>query len=213
MSSADSDNPNRQTLEYLLAVVAENREQRCAQIHEIAHSQGSDIIKQAHSSVRVRMQHHVQLLREKYHERVSAAEARNQTLRRQHRQLADKECLETAWPMLREALKVLWDDPVSRHQWLDAAIRSASSRLLKHDWRVEHPQDFSDVEQKRLQQNCTAISDSTVELTACDDIEAGIRIMVDGTVIDATLDGLLQQRTIIEARLMSRIKQDIASHD
>ncbi len=213
MSLADSDNPDRQTLEYLLSVVTKNREQRCAQIHEIAHSQASEIIKQAHSSVRARMQHHIQLLREKYSERVSAAEARNQTLIRQHRQLADMQCLATAWPMLREAIKALWDDPVSRQQWLDAAIRNASSKLLKHDWRVEHPHDLSDVEQKRLQQYCTNMGNCTVELAACDDIEAGVRIMVDGTVIDATLEGLLQQKTIMQARLMSRVKQDIASHD
>lgn len=213
MSSSDSENSNTQTLEYLLGVVVENREQRCTEIRESAHIQASEMIKQAHTSVRNRMHHHILLLREKYRERVSAAYARNQTLIRQHRQLADKECLAEAWPLLREALKCLWNDPVSRQKWLDAAITSAASKFLKQHWSIEHPVNFSDEEQKRLQQDVTNIGHNTAELTACDDIAAGIRIVVEGTVFDATLNGLLQQRTTIEAMLISRIKQDASSHD
>lgn len=213
MNSPDSDYANTQTIEYLLGIVAQNREQRCAEVRESARSHVTEIIKQAHIRVRGRMHRHILALRDKYRERISTAQAHNQTLIRQHRQLADKECLATAWPLLAEALKVLWVDPVSRQQWLDEAIKSASSRLLKHEWCIEHPLDFSDEEQKRLQQNCAYRGDCAVQLTACDDIAAGIRILVDGTVIDATLDGLLQQKTIIEAMLISRIKQDVASHD
>ena len=36
-----------------------------------------------------------------------------------------------------------------------------------------------------------------------------IRIIVDGTVFDATIDGLLQQKTMIESMLMAALKQAI----
>jgi hypothetical protein len=213
MKLADSEKSNTQTLEYLLGVVVENREQRCAEVGESARIRASESIKQAHSSVRSRVHHHIVMLREKYRDRVSAAYARNQTLIRQHRQLADKECLEAAWPILMDALKAMWNNPVSRYQWLAAAIERASSTLLKDDWCIEHPVSFSEEEQKRLQHDFVNTDGKTAELKACDDIEAGIRIVVDGTVIDATLHGLLQQRTKIEAMLISRIKQDASRHD
>ena len=50
-------------------------------------------------------------------------------------------------------------------------------------------------------------SGKQAELQACQDIEAGVRIVAQGTVIDATLDGLLKQNTTIEAMLIARIKQ------
>ena len=50
-------------------------------------------------------------------------------------------------------------------------------------------------------------------LSGCDDIEAGIRIIIDGTVVDATLTGLLNQKTSIEARLIARIKQGAMGHE
>lgn len=213
MKLADSEKSNLQTLEYLLGVVVENREQRCAEVRESARIRASESIKQAHTSVRSRVHHHIVMLREKYRERVSAAYARNQTMIRQHHQVADKECLEAAWPILIDALKALWNNPVSRHKWLVAAIERASSTFLKDDWCIEHPVSFSDEEQKRLKHDCAIMDGKTAALTACDDIEAGIRIVVDGTVIDATLHGLLQQRTAIEAMLISRVKQDMSSHD
>ena len=213
MKLTDSEKSNTQTLEYLLGVVVENREQRCAEVRESARIGASNSVKQAHTSVRSRVHHHIVMLREKYRERVSAAYAHNQTLIRQHRQVTDKECLEAAWPILIEALKALWNNPVSRHKWLAAAIRRASSTLLKDDWSIEHPVSFSNEEKKRLKHDFANMDGKTAELTACNDIEAGIRIVVDGTVIDATLHGLLQQRMAIEAMLISRVKQDLSSHD
>jgi len=213
MNSADNDKSTAETLEYLIGVVVENREQRCAELRETARLQSQDIIKQAHTRVRERMHHHILVLREKYRERISAAQARNQTLMRQHRQLADKECLATAWPLLADALKVLWTDPVSRQTWIAGVIKNASATFLQHGWRIEHPLDFSDADKKALQQSLADSEVNMAELTACADIEAGIRITVDGTVIDATLKGLLQQKTKIEAMLIARIKQDVASHD
>ena len=131
---------------------------------------------------------------------------------RQHRQLADKECLASAWPLLAEALKALWADPVSRQNWLATVITRASSTFLQRNWCIEYPAGFSDEEKKGLHQALADMDVNTAGLTACDDIEAGIRIVVDGTVIDATLNGLLQQKTKIEAILISRIKQDASSH-
>lgn len=209
----DTDKPDTKTLEYLLGVIVENREQRCAEIHEQARLQANEILKQAHTRVRERVHHHIIMLREKYLERISAAQARNQTLIRQQHQLADKEFLETAWPLLREALRTLWSDPASRTKWIDTAIASASSTFLQQNWCIQHPLSLNDEEKKHLKYDCTDIDISTPELAVSEDIEAGIRIIAGATVFDATLEGLLQQRTTIEAILISRIKQETTGYD
>jgi hypothetical protein len=213
MSSHDTDKPESKTLEYLLSVIVENREQRCAEVREQARLHNNEVLKQAHTRVRERVHHHILMLREKYQERISAAQARNQTLIRQQHQLADKEFLETAWPILREALAALWRDPASRTRWMDNAISCASSIFLQQNWCIEHPVDLNDEEKKHLKYDCTDIDISTPELAVSEDIEAGIRIIAGATVFDATLEGLLKQRTAIEAILISRIKQETPGHD
>ncbi len=121
--------------------------------------------------------------------------------------------LDIAWPLLREAILALWNNPVSRHQWLDTAVASASAGLREHVWVIEHPLNLGHEDIKRIKQMFNHAHGKRPELSACDDIEAGIRIIAKGTVIDATLEGLLQQKTVIEARMIARIKQGAASHE
>jgi len=201
-----------ETLEQLLAVVADNRDRRCAEVGESTGLHAREILKQAHARVRARLRRHISMLREKYRVSISAAQARKETLIRQQQQKADKACLDAAWPALREAMLALWKDPETRLKWIDAAIDSASSTLLEADWRVEYPGDFSDQDSRLLERMFSDRLKKVPVLAASDDIAAGIRIISRGTVLDATLEGLLQQKQTIESFLISRIKQDGFSH-
>jgi hypothetical protein len=215
MSFSDSDmQADTETLEHLLGVVVESREKRCQQLRDDAQQQARAIIRQAYSKGRVRMHHHIDALREKYRLRVTAAVARNQTLLRRQHQKEDRATLDAAWPLLHEAMLALWGDPVSRYKWLDAAITGASAGLREHDWCIEHPPGLSGEDIERINLAFSHEQGRGPELSACDDIEAGIRIIARGTVIDATLNGLLQQKTAIEARMIARIRQQgAASHE
>lgn len=214
MSLSDSDMQlDNETLEHLLGVVVESREKRCHEMRENAQQQATQIIRQSYSKGRIRMHHHINALREKVRARVTAAIARNQTLLRRQHQKEDRAILDVAWPLLREAMLALWNDPASRQRWLDAAITSASTGLRAHDWRIEHPPSLSHADIKRIKQASAQGSSRGPELSACDDIEAGIRIITKGAVIDATLEGLLRQKTAIEARMIARIKRGAAGHE
>ena len=214
MSFSESDmQTDTETLEHLLGVVVENREKRCLELRENAQQQAGEIIRQAYSKGRLRMHYHIEALREKYSARVNAAIARNQTLLRRQHQKEDRAMLDIAWPLLREAILALWNEPVSRRKWLDAAIASAATGLREHDWRVEHPPGLGAEDIKRIKQAFSHAKDKGPELSARDDIEAGIRIIAGGTVVDATLEGLLQQKTAIEARIIARIRQGMSSHE
>ncbi len=214
MSFSDSDmQTDTETLEHLLGVVVENREKRCLELRENAQQQANEIIRQAYSKGRVRMHYHIEALREKYRLRVTAATARNQTLLRRQHQKEDRAILDIAWPLLREAILALWNEPVARHRWLDAAIASASTELREHGWRIEHPPGLGGEDIKKINQSCSRDEGKGPELSAADDIKAGIRIIAGGTVVDATLEGLLQQKTAIEARIIARIRQGTSSHE
>jgi hypothetical protein len=214
MSISDPDmQPDTETLEHLLGVVVENREKRCLEMREKAQQQAREIIGLAYSKGRTRMHHHVDALREKYRVRVSAAIARNQTLLRRQHQKEDRALLDVAWPLLREAILALWIDPVSRHKWLDTAITSALTGLREHDWLIEHPPGLGAEDLERIKHVSIQARGKGPELSASNDIEAGIRIIARGTVIDATLEGLLHQKTAIEARMIARIRQGAAGHE
>ena len=137
--SATDPQQDNATLEHLLAVVAENREQRCAHIRDDALTQASEIIRQAHQHNRASMHRHIVALREKYRLRVTAAQARNETRIRKQHHMKDRAVLDAAWPMLQQAIAALWEQPQSRRAWMDAAISIAASTLLEHDWHIEHP--------------------------------------------------------------------------
>ncbi len=212
MNSSDSDpQPDTETLEHLLGVVVDNREKRCQDIRDRARQQAAEIIGQAYTKGRARLHRHVGELREKYRLEVTSATARNQTLLRQQHHKEERAILDVAWPMLRTAMMALWQQQETRCQWIESAIETAKQRLRQQGWRIEHPPDFSKDDRQCIERMLTG--GEKPELSPCDDIEAGIRIRLDGAVIDATLSGLLRQKRAIEARMIARIKQGAMSHE
>ena len=208
MKASEQDGQQQaETVEHLLGIVVENREKRCAEVRNNALQQAGEIIRQAYTKSRARMHRHINALREKQRQRVSSAIARNQTLLRQQHQKADRAIIDMAWPMLRKAMQALWNDTASRQNWLDAVMASAADRLLQQDIRIEHSLNMSEQELSRMKQQWFNSNGNEPDLQGCEDIDAGIRIIAQGTVIDATLDGLLKQRTSIEALLIARVKQ------
>ena len=208
MSHSEKDTQqDKETLEHLLGVVIESREKRCAEVRDKAHQQEKDIIRQAYARSRARLHRHVNSLRDKYRVRVAAATARNQTILRKQQQKKDRAILDVAWPLLREAMLEQWNNPETRTKWLHAAIEKASSMLIAHHWHIEYPSGLDEKELIHFKQNLTSSKGKGPKLVAKDDIEAGIRISTHGTVVDATLEGLLQHRVLIEAELIARVKQ------
>jgi F0F1-type ATP synthase delta subunit len=85
--------------------------------------------------------------------------------------------------------------------------------VLGYVWRVEYPRGLDEEELKMLKQEIGRIKGNEPEFVAQGDVVAGIRIIVDGTVIDATLEGLLNQKSTIEATMIARIKRETGSDE
>ena len=202
-----------ETVQELLDVVTSNRDRRCGQLLEDAHARGRAIVGRAYARSRARMHRHISALREKYRVRVTATIARNETLLRQQHQQTDRAALAAAWPRLHDALLALWQHPASRRRWIDAAITGAASQLRDGSWRIEHP---GDLDQQELRSLLRTPDDNTHEqavLSAADDIDGGLRVRVGGTVFDASIEGLLRQKTAIESSLIAGIRRGAPSDD
>ncbi|MGB5277765.1 MAG: hypothetical protein WBO73_09650 [Gammaproteobacteria bacterium] len=212
-NNAETEKQQAETVEHLLGIVVENREKRCAEVREKAYREAREILKQAHARNRAHMHHHIDALREKYRLRVSSAIARNQTHLRHQHQKDDRAILDVAWPVLRQSMLALWHEPDTRRMWLDASIAAAAARLREYGGRIEHPKDMGEDDMAWIKQQLPHGSGQAPVFSAEDTIEAGIRIIADGTVVDTTLEGLLHHKSAIEATMIARVKQGIAGHE
>ena len=160
------------------------------------------------------MHRHVNELREKSRARIASANARNQTLLRQQHQKEDRALLDVAWPLLREAMIALWKEPDSRRDWLQAAVQSASSRLRDNGWHIEHPRNLTEEDVKLITHMLPNGKSKHTKLVATDTIDAGIRITIEGTVVDATLDGRPPGTIrLVEPRFSSDFPRAMSTHD
>lgn len=200
---AGADTGTEAQVEHLLGVVHRHRDERCAKLRDLARAQAKSLLQKAHEQARAHMHQHIVNMRETYRQRIAAARARNDTLLRLRQQHASQAMLDNARQPLREALRRRWQNESARNLWIGALLNVAARTLLAHDWRIEHPPDWPQAERDELRRRLLPLGVTAPDFVAWDDIEAGLRIVADCTVIDATLIGLLQHKTAIEARLMA----------
>ena len=152
-------------------------------------------------------------IREKEHRQLASAEARIQTRKRLARQQSDEEMLQTSWKLLKESLERQWQQAGARKQWIDNLIERALATLVSPHWRIEYPVDWAEAERTALQGRLQGQLGHAPELEVAADISAGLRLCTGGTCVDGTTDGLMHERTRIEALLLAAIhKHVIADH-
>lgn len=187
----------------LLDLIEADRARQCAQILDAAHAQADAQRAQAHADARARMRQTFAEQRLRRRERIAAVQAQLATRRRLHAQQRNAALLRLAWQQLPEALLALWREPASRAAWLAHAAGFARARLPGGAWRVVHAADGSPLPSHVPGARWGAAA----QFNADPAIRAGLRIEIDGNVVDATLGGLLADRSEIEARLL-RLLED-----
>ncbi len=192
-------------VEHLLEVVNRHRDERCVKLRAQAREQAITMMHQAHARERARMHEHIVEIREKCRLRIAAARARNETLARLQLQQAGQLMLDQAREPLRDALIRRWQNESTRRLWIDALLDVAVRTLLVHDWRIEHPPAWPQVELDDLRLRLHELGATATNFVGYDDIDAGLRIVASGASIDASLVGLLQRKTAIESVLMARL--------
>ena len=193
-------------VERLLDVVQTYHKEHCEAVNTKAHQDARATIQQAHHDARKRMHQVIVDNREKIQQEIGAAKAKQQTEDKQQQYRRDQRLLEMALNKLQQLLVSRWKITEQRQLWVDNILGLASRMLLADVWQVEHPAEWSVTEQKQLRDRITEQTGTSPTLIVNRDIQAGIRILSNGSVVDGTLSGLLVDRFRIEAEFLSQYR-------
>jgi len=187
----------------LLDLVDEYRRTQVDAILAAAREQAAALLVQARAETRQQVRGLFTEERERASARVAAAQARLQTQRRLHQQRQASAWLALAWRRLPQALRERWSDPPGRRQWVEMALARAGEVLRPGRWQFVFAPDWPADERQALAQRLAAGSGISAEFSADERLEAGLRVVAEGNVVDATLAGLTTDRNEIGARLLA----------
>ncbi len=194
-------------LQHLLAKLDAHRQARCEELLAQARHEAQREIGHAYQKARARVHRAVINTREKTRLQLVSAAAQQQTHQRQLRQQEDQALLERAWQPLRELLLTRWQDPASRQQWIDQLLEQAARVLVDTNWKIKHPPDWPAAERGKVESRLVKLHGYAPVFSAQPSIHAGLLITAEQTRVDGTLDGLLHDRSRIEALLLARLNE------
>ena len=186
----------------LLRIAEDYRAGHCRSLLAQAAEESRAILKAAH----IRARHDLRIVltpeKERLAAEIAAAESKLITLRRLDIQKNVDGILRQAWPRLMQALRARWDMPAGRADWVSHHFSVALKALPAKAWIVQHPEDWPAMEIERANQwlKTHGIEDACFAADA--KMSVGIRIVCDLNVLDASLEGLLADRTQIEGHLL-----------
>lgn len=190
----------------LLNVVESYRDTRCSEALNAAHAEAQRTIAQAHQAARKRLRAALEHERERLRALVAAAQARLATQRRLHNQRRIAAALKLAWAKLDSELNKRWDGRAARDEWVAQQLTAANATLPSGEWELQHPPQWDGAERERATQWLATHGMDRVRFVAQPEIRAGIRVRAGHNVLDATIAGLLADRTAIEGELLRYIE-------
>ena len=186
----------------LLRIAEDYRADHCRSLFGQAAKDSRAILKAAH----IRARHDLRIVltpeKERLAAEIAAAESKLITLRRLDAQKQVTSILQQAWPRLTQALRSHWDTPSGRADWVAHHFTVALKALPAKAWIVQHPEDWPAMERERANQWLQTHGIENACFAADAKMSVGIRIVCDLNVLDASLEGLLADRTQIEGHLL-----------
>lgn len=196
-----------QRTQALLAVVEEFRRRRCAELLEPADAQAREIVRGALAEARRRVRTAIEEERSRTAAELGAAEARLATERRLATQRRAMQLLTQAWDRLRAALAARWRAPDARARWVEAHLSRATQALPAGAWTIRCAPDWPASERDAALRWLAAHGVRDVRIESDAAIAAGFRVQAGHNVLDATLEGLLADRTAIEGQLLELMER------
>ena len=191
----------------LLELVDAYREAECRTLMDAARREAAELIGRTYQAERARL--HQRLLTERTgaRERIQAARAEKDTRERAGGERASARILAIAWPRIETVLASRWRDPAGRQTWVQGGLEQARRLLPKGVWTLRHAPDWPETEWQALGTLLAAELGIEPRFVADGSISAGLAIEGAGALLDASLEGLLKDRTRIEARLLALLEE------
>ena len=143
-------------------------------------------------------------------QRIAAARAQVQTRLRQRAHQTALLLLHHGWDHLHQALIERWKAPETRSRWIAALGRQALHTLPRQAWKIHHPPGWDTAEASTLCERIAGHCGVKPSFEADNEIGAGLRLVTDGACLDGTLEGLLADRSAIEAQLLAQLNHLLA---
>lgn len=186
----------------LLELVEAYRRDGCEKALAQARAEARQILREAHRGARQKLRDVIGAERERAADEVKAARAQLQTRTRLFRQKQRAELIAQGWPQLRAELARRWRNRETQGLWVEALMERAKALLPRGPWRIVHAPGWPEHEKLRLAQVIEAHSGTRPDFTADEAMAGGLRIIAGDNVLDATLEGLLEDRAQVAARLL-----------
>jgi len=200
-----------QRTEALLAVVESYRADRCAALLEPADAEARRILKAALADGRRRVATAIAEERKRLGSVIGALEAALQTERRVSGQRHEVRLLTQAWQSLQDALAARWIDPSTRQRWVETHLARARAAFARDPgrWLIRHHVAWTAGERHAAS---ARLKRDGIDADFMEDaqIGAGFIVVRGNNVLDASLDGLLADRGLLEGRLLQLLEEEPA---
>ena len=191
--------------EGLLKLVGEYRDRECARVLDAARAEARELIAETYRREREQLHGRVLAERKRAKARIQAARAERDSRERSSGERANLRLLDAAWPQLRARLSARWRDREARRIWVAGYLARARELLPSGRWTVRHAPGWGLSERELAVAELTRHLGQAPRIEIDAGMEAGVVVLCRGAVLDASLDGLLRDRTRLEARLLALI--------
>jgi hypothetical protein len=197
-------------VESILSALRSQRDRRCREISAESRSRNRQLLKHARERTRLRLHQAVNDERRHRADALLRARQRIDSYQRRNLLAGYKEYLREVWPLLVAELERRWSDDEGRRLWCEMAIREARVSLPHEEWIVELSGTWPAGDNDWLMTAFCGHELPGPELRIGNGLPPGVRIRCGDACLDATLDGLLERRTEIEARLLAAWERQLA---
>jgi hypothetical protein len=194
----------------LLELVEQYRARRFAELMEPAQAEARQVVRAALAEARRRVHTAIVEERKRYAIEAGAVEAALATDRRLFQQRHAVRLLDTAWHELRARLVARWDAAPTRAQWVRAYLRRAQRSVpcAGGGWRIQTHPAWNEGERTHWLEQLRIDGVAPVAFETAATISAGFRVVSGNNILDATIDGLLADRTQLEGKLLHYLTQE-----
>lgn len=192
----------------LIELVTGDARTRCDEALARARDESVHLLREARAEARRNVKRAFDDARRQGRERVAAANAMLDTRRRLAQQRRSAALLAACWQALPAALIARWQADATRAQWVASTLDAALRALPRRRWRIAHAPGLTAAERDALVARVAQATGEAPDVEAAVELTAGLRVVADGTSIDATLAGLLADRHEIGAALLQRLDEE-----
>jgi hypothetical protein len=196
--------------EALLRFIEERRRAERAAILSRARAEAATLLREAHAAARERVRAGLETRLKRARAELAAAEARRETRRRLALQKERGALLALGRARLADALRKRWENANTRALWIEHYAAGALRVLPKQGWEIRHLPLWPPEEQRALQQRLLREGVETLRYAPDETIGAGIRIHSGDSVLDGTLEGMLEEGAAIEGRMLHLLESGAA---